>query len=140
MERSRLDRVGGHGSTLYTPDATTSFTFLEKAKLDIVVPSGDVAKLYAIKSTLRQMGVEEFFESTMLCHGHQEGQTMSYRGVAYAANYVEKIRIEMFVAGNAVRPLIEAIGTIARSQHLTDWQLHVTPEVLLIDSGDVSHS
>ena len=133
MERTHID--GGHQNGLaMSVHGTTYLSNLgEKVKLEIIVPADSVGKLYEIKGALQQMGVEEFMESSLLCHGRQMGLTQSYRGVAYTTNFVEKVRVEMLVAIDAVEGLVTLIGSIAKAEGIEDWRLCLTPQMFPID-------
>jgi nitrogen regulatory protein P-II 1 len=48
-------------------------------------------KLEEVESALQKIGIEEFMESALICHGRQKGQAMLYRGVEHMANFVEKV-------------------------------------------------
>ncbi|MHC1713357.1 MAG: P-II family nitrogen regulator [Solidesulfovibrio sp.] len=91
-----------------------------------------VGKLYVVKDVLQQLGAEEFMESTLLCHGRQEVRAMSYRGIEFSSQFVEKVKIEFLAPLDAVEKLIEAIGDVARTEGMEDWRLYVVPEVFPI--------
>jgi nitrogen regulatory protein P-II 1 len=132
MECSHIDHGHRNGPALSVYGATYLSRFVEKARLEIVVAADAVGKLYAVKSALQQLGAEEFMESTLLCHGRQEGRAMSYRGIEYASQFVEKVKIEFLAPLDAVEMLLEAIGDVARTEGMEDWRLYVIPEVFPI--------
>jgi len=86
-------------------------------------------KLNDVKSALATIGVEEFMESAIYCHGRQKGQTMVYRGVECAVNLVEKIKLEVIAADDSVGKIIEAIGNIAKTERREDCRIFVLPFV-----------
>jgi len=132
MERTHIDHGHYNGPAMFAHGPTFLSHCIEKARLEIVVPADAVGKLYEIKAALQQMGVEEFMESTLLCHG-QKGRTQSYRGVAYATSFVEKVKLEMLVAADSVEALVAIIGRIAKAEGMEDWRLSLTPQVFPID-------
>jgi nitrogen regulatory protein PII len=133
MEYAQNDHGQWNGSAISVCGAKYLSHFVEKARFEIVVTADLVGKLYAVKSALQQMGAGEFMETTLLFHGRQEGRAMSYRGIAFSSQFVEKVKIEFLAPLDAVETLIEAIGDIARGEGMTDWRLYVVPEVFPVD-------
>ncbi len=87
-------------------------------------------KLEEVESALQAMGVEEFMESALICHGRQQkGQAMLYRGTEYVANSVEKIRLEIIAAEDSVGKIVEAIRTIAKTERREDCRIYILPFV-----------
>jgi len=67
-------------------------------------------------------------ESALICHGHQKGEAMLYRGAAYMAKFVEKVRLEI-IADDLVRKIIEVIGTVAKTGRMDDCRIFILPFV-----------
>lgn len=67
-------------------------------------------KLPEVRTALEEMGVDDFMESAILCH--QKGRTMTFRGATFLANIVEKVKLEIIAADEAVAGIIEAIGVV----------------------------
>ncbi len=86
-------------------------------------------KLDEVKSALAKIGVEEFMESAIYCHGRQKGQAIVYRGAEYVANLVEKVKLEVIAADDSVGKIIEAIGNIAKTERREDCRIFVLPFV-----------
>jgi len=86
-------------------------------------------KLDEVKSALQQIGINEFMESALICHGRQKGQVMFYRGIEYAANFVEKVKLEIIAADDAVGKIIEVIGSIAKTERRGDCRIYILPFV-----------
>jgi len=86
-------------------------------------------KLDEVKSALANIGIEDFMESAIFCHGRQKGQTIVYRGAEYVANFVEKIKLEVIAADDSVGKIIEAIGNIAKTERREDCRIYVLPFV-----------
>jgi nitrogen regulatory protein P-II 1 len=140
MELTHIDHGQQNGPVMSVQGATGLTNLVEKTRLEVVVAADSVGKLYEIKELLQKMGVEEFMESTLLCHGRQMGRPQSYRGVPYATNFVEKVRVEMLVAAASVEAVVELIGKIAKSAGMQDWRLSLTPHVFPIDLAVSQHS
>ncbi len=86
-------------------------------------------KLDDVKAALRSLGIDEFMESPLVCHGRQKGQVMLFRGAEYMLNFVEKVKIEIVAADDAVGKIVEAIGTIARTERREDCRIYILPFV-----------
>ena len=82
-------------------------------------------KLQEVKSALQNLGIEEIMESPLICHGRQKGEAMLYRGAEYVANFVEKVKIEIITADDLVGKIVEAIGTIARTERRDDCRIFI---------------
>jgi nitrogen regulatory protein P-II 1 len=86
-------------------------------------------KLDEVRSALEKLGIEDFMESALLCHGRQKGQAMFYRGAEYVANFVEKVKLEIVAADDSVGKIIEVIGTIAKTEQRGDCRIFILPFV-----------
>jgi nitrogen regulatory protein P-II 1 len=85
------------------------------------------AKLEEVESALQEIGIEEFMESTIICHGRQKGQTMFYRGDEYLADAVAQVKLEIFSDDDSVEKIIEVVGTIAKTERTGDCRIFVLP-------------
>lgn len=83
-------------------------------------------KLQEVRTALDEMGVDDFMESPILCHSHQ-GQTMIFRGAKFVANIVEKVKLEIIAADDSVDRIIEAIGSVAKTEHREDCRIAIRP-------------
>lgn len=86
-------------------------------------------KLAEVRSALGKIGVEEFMESALICHGRQKGQALLYRGAEFVTDFVEKVKLEIIAADESVGKIIEVIGTIARTQRKEDCRIFILPFV-----------
>ena len=84
-------------------------------------------KLDEVKSALAKIGIEEFMESAIICHGRRQGEAMSYRGAEYVANFVEKAKLEVVAADESVGKIIEAIANIAKTERKEDCRIYILP-------------
>jgi nitrogen regulatory protein PII len=133
MERMHVDLGPKNGSAMSAQSVSCLSNFVEKAKLELVVNAESISKLYAIKPVLQQTGVEEFLESSLLCHGEGKGRKYSYRGVNYTPNIEEKIKLEMLVPVDAVEFLARLISDFAKAERIGDWRLCFIPQVFPIN-------
>ncbi|MFA7346402.1 MAG: P-II family nitrogen regulator [Desulfurivibrionaceae bacterium] len=86
-------------------------------------------KLEEVKSALQRIGIFEFMESALICHGRQKGQTMLYRGVEHVANFVEKVKLEIIAADDAVEKIVATITAIAKTERREDCRIYLLPFV-----------
>ena len=84
-------------------------------------------KLDEVKSALAKIGVEEFMESAIFCHGRQKGEAMVYRGAEYVVNFVEKVKLEVIATDESVANIIEAIANIAKTERREDCRIYILP-------------
>lgn len=86
-------------------------------------------KLEEVESALQKIGIDEFMESALICHGRQKGQAMLYRGVEHMANFVEKVKLEIIAADDSVGKIVEVIGNIAKTERMEDCRIFILPFV-----------
>lgn len=84
-------------------------------------------KLEAVKNALRQIGIEEFMESSLVCHGRHKGQWTICRGAGYISNIVEKVKLEFFASDDLVARIVDIIGTVARTDKAKDCRISILP-------------
>jgi nitrogen regulatory protein P-II 1 len=82
-------------------------------------------KLEEVTSALEKMGIVDFMESTIFCHGPQKGQSRFYRGAEYVAGFVEKVKLEIIASDDSVGGIIEAIGRITKTERREDCRIFV---------------
>ena len=83
------------------------------------------AMLEEIQSALGEIGIEDFMESTITCHGRQPGPAMVYRGDEYSAAAVDKVKLEIVATDDSVEKIIEIIGNIAKTRRAEDCRIFV---------------
>ena len=86
-------------------------------------------KLDEVESALKKIGIEEFMESALICHGRQKGQAMIYRGAEYVADFVEKVKLEIIAADDSVGKIVEVISNIAKTERMEDCRIFIHPFV-----------
>lgn len=84
-------------------------------------------KLEEVRNALDEIGVEDVMESAVITHSHQKSQVMSFRGARFVADIVEKVKLEIIAADDAVAKIIEAIGSIARTERKEDCRIAIRP-------------
>jgi len=99
---------------------------IQPHKLDDVMRELDAKQIY-LKTVTNVLGC-----------GRQKGVTEVYRGVKEAGTLLKKVRLEIGVNDDYVKPTIEAIIKGARSGNIGDGKIFVLPmeECIRIRSGE----
>lgn len=84
-------------------------------------------KLQEVRCALDEIGVDDFMESDVICHGQNKKQTMIFRGAQFVANIVERVKLEIIAADDSVDKIIEAIGSIAKTGQKGDCRINIRP-------------
>jgi nitrogen regulatory protein P-II 2 len=89
-------------------------------------------KLEEVKDALVGMGVQGMTVSEVNGFGRQKGAHEIYRGSEYTANFVPKVKIEVFVTDNLVQRVIETIRHSARTGSVGDGKIFVSDLTTLV--------
>jgi len=91
-----------------------------------------------VKQELYKADVRKISVTNALGCGQQAGHTEHYRGVEVEVNLLKKVRIEIAVNDNFVKPTIDAIVKGARSGEIGDGKIFVLPieECIRIRTGE----
>ena len=84
-------------------------------------------KLQEVRNALDEMGVEDFTESAIMCHGQQKGPIMTFRGARFVANIVEKVKLEIIAADDSADKIIAVISLIAKTGSKEDCRIALRP-------------
>ncbi|MBN3040942.1 MAG: P-II family nitrogen regulator [Candidatus Omnitrophica bacterium] len=82
-------------------------------------------KLPDVKKALFDNEVHKMTVTNALGCGQQKGFTETYRGVIHEVNLLKKVRLEIAVNDNFVKPTIEAIIKGARTGKIGDGKIFV---------------
>jgi len=95
-------------------------------------------KLPDVKKALFDAQIYKMTVTNALGCGQQRGYTETYRGVVHEVNLLKKIRLEIAVNQNFVKPTIEAIIKGARTGNIGDGKIFVLdlPECIRIRTGE----
>ncbi len=95
-------------------------------------------KLNAVKQSLYDKEIYKLSVTNALGCGQQKGYHESYRGVDIEVNLLKKIRIEIAVNENFVKPTIDAIISGAHTGNIGDGKIFVTSldECIRIRTGE----
>jgi nitrogen regulatory protein P-II 1 len=91
-----------------------------------------------VKKALDEATVHKMTVSNALGAGEQAGFEESYRGVKHETNLLKKVRIEIAVNENFVKPTVDAIIKGARTGKIGDGKIFILdlPEVIRIRTGE----
>ena len=95
-------------------------------------------KLEEVKQELYKADVNLITVNEVLGHGRQKGITEVYRGVKESGNLLRKIRLEIAVNDNFVKPTVDAIMKGAGSGETGDGKIFILPveECIRIRTGE----
>ena len=70
--------------------------------------------------------------------GRQKGHTELYRGAEYVVDFLPKVKLELVVTDDLLRPCIDAITSAARTGKIGDGKIFVTTveHVVRIRTGE----
>ena len=94
-------------------------------------------KLPDVKLALDEAEVHKMTVSNVLGAGEEPGVAESYRGVKHETNLLKKVRVEIAVNDEFVKPTVDAIIRGARTGRIGDGKIFVLdlPEVYRIRTG-----
>ena len=84
-------------------------------------------KLDEVKEALAGIGVDGMTISEVRGHGRQKGHKEVYRGREYTVDLLPKVKLEMVVADSMKDKVIQAILAAARTGHIGDGKIFVSP-------------
>ena len=84
-------------------------------------------KLEDVRNALSDLGFQGMTVTEVKGYGRQKGHTEIYRGAEYAVSFLPKIKIEVVVPSDGVDKAISAIAETARTGHIGDGKIFVTP-------------
>jgi nitrogen regulatory protein P-II 2 len=84
-------------------------------------------KLDEVRDALTRMGVHGMTVTEVKGYGRQKGHMEIYRGAEYAIQFLPKVRIEVAVADQHIDQAMEAIAAAAKTGHIGDGKIFVTP-------------
>ena len=95
-------------------------------------------KLDDVKEKLAGLGVKGMTVSEVRGFGRQKGHTEIYRGAEYVVDFLPKIKIEVVVADDQVKEVVEAIRNAANTGKIGDGKIFVFPveECVRIRTGE----
>ena len=95
-------------------------------------------RLPDVKKALDAASVHKMTVSNALGAGEERGLPESYRGVRHETNLLKKVRVEIAVNDEFVKPTVDAIIAGARTGKIGDGKIFILdlPEVIRIRTGE----
>jgi len=84
------------------------------------------SKLEPVKEALREIGVEGMTVLEARGHGRQKGHTEVYRGREYTVDLLPKIKLELVLADDMVKRVVQAIVSTARTGKIGDGKIFLS--------------
>lgn len=106
--------------------------------MKMVVAIIQPTKLPDVKRALMESGVRKMTVTNVIGCGQQGGYTESYRGSIVEVNLLKKVRIEIAINENFVKPTVDAIIKGARSGNIGDGKIFILdlPQCIRIRTGE----
>ena len=95
-------------------------------------------KLEEVKDALMEVGVQGMTVTEVRGFGRQKGQKEQYRGAEYTVDFLPKVKMEVVVAEDQVKTVVETIVRTARTGQIGDGPMFVTDldEIVRIRTGE----
>jgi nitrogen regulatory protein P-II 1 len=95
-------------------------------------------KLDEVKEALQEAGIQGITVLEAKGFGRQKGHTELYRGAEYVVDFLPKVKIEVVVSDENLRPAIEAIRNAAQTGRIGDGKIFVShiDEAIRIRTGE----
>lgn len=95
-------------------------------------------KLEEVKEALMEVGVQGMTVTEVRGFGRQKGQKEQYRGAEYSVDFLPKVKMEVVVPEDQVKPVVETIVRTARTGQIGDGKIFVTDldETVRIRTGE----
>ena len=95
-------------------------------------------KLDEVKEALHEIGLQGITVTEAKGFGRQKGHTELYRGAEYVVDFLQKVKIEIVLADEAVARAVEAIRNAAQTGRIGDGKIFVSniEQALRIRTGE----
>ena len=84
-------------------------------------------KLEEVKDALAGIGIEGMTVTEVKGFGRQKGHTEIYRGSEYTVDFLPKVKVEIAVADDITRQVVDTIVKAARTGKIGDGKIFVAP-------------
>lgn len=84
-------------------------------------------KLDDVVDALTEIGVEGITLTEVRGFGRQKGRTEIYKGAEYVVDFLPKIKVEVVIADELLKPVLQAIESSAKTGKIGDGKIFVTP-------------
>ena len=91
-----------------------------------------------LQQNLAEIGVQGMTVTEVKGFGRTGGKKEVYRGSAYVVDFVPKVKVEIVVPDNLVRPVVDAIVAGAGTGRIGDGKIFILPvdEAIRIRTGE----
>jgi nitrogen regulatory protein PII len=98
-------------------------------------------RLEDVKDALAKLEVQGMTITEVRGFGRQKGHTEVFRGTEYVVDFVPKVKIELVVDNEQLRPVVDAILRTAQTGQIGDGKIFVSTldEVIRIRTGETGH-
>lgn len=83
-------------------------------------------KLEDVKNALVEKGITGMTIVEVRGFGRQKGHTETYRGTEYRVDFVPKVKVEVVVDDNKLKPAVDAIVKAAQTGQVGDGKLFIS--------------
>jgi nitrogen regulatory protein P-II 1 len=99
-------------------------------------------KLDDVKKALSDLGIMGMTVVEVKGFGRQKGHKELYRGAEYVIEFLPKVKIEIAVEDDRVRPVVDAIVTAASTGRIGDGKIFIYPmeECIRIRTGETGEA
>ena len=95
-------------------------------------------KVQAVKESLVAIGQAGLTVYNVQGHGMQKGISQQWRGEEYSVDLLPKTSVVVVVHDHEVQDIVDVISRIARTDHIGDGKIFVTPveQVIRVRTGE----
>ena len=95
-------------------------------------------KLDEVKDKLNEIGVQGITVTEVKGFGRQKGHTELYRGAEYVVDFLPKLKMEIVVADDQLKEVINALMKAAKTGQIGDGKIFVSDleDVIRIRTGE----
>jgi nitrogen regulatory protein P-II 1 len=128
-------RAANRGFGSARPTLAGMRSLAEMKKIEAIIKP---FKLDEVKEALQEAGIQGITVLEAKGFGRQKGHTELYRGAEYVVDFLPKVKIEVVVSDENLRPAIEAIRTAAQTGRIGDGKIFVSQieEAIRIRTGE----
>jgi nitrogen regulatory protein P-II 1 len=128
-------RAAKKGRRIGAADPRARRSLAEMKKIEAIIKP---FKLDEVKEALQEAGIQGITVLEAKGFGRQKGHTELYRGAEYVVDFLPKVKIEVVVSDENLRPAIEAIRAAAQTGRIGDGKIFVSQieEAIRIRTGE----
>lgn len=95
-------------------------------------------KLEEVKEALASVGIQGMTITEVKGFGRQKGHKELYRGAEYVVEFLPKVKIEVVVADDALKGVVDAIIKAASTGRIGDGKIFISPvdDAIRIRTGE----